>query len=169
LQATTVGTTEGATAGISCGQFGTVRLKFHWQLYFGEPLDSHIAYRAHAAPMTFPCHAVPLRVWNVSFSFDLHSAAVSDSHFPCHAHAMLRPFRSSQGHGIVRPSRGGLWATCPRSASSGYHAEFREDCYQKHTNLRCRWPVRNQTTFVMDEEKSGSSTLQKRRSVKLLD
>ena len=24
--------------------------------------DSHIACRAHAAPMPFPCHAVPLRV-----------------------------------------------------------------------------------------------------------
>ena len=24
--------------------------------------DSHIACRSHAAPMPFPCHAVPLRV-----------------------------------------------------------------------------------------------------------
>jgi hypothetical protein len=32
-----------------------------------------------------------------------------------------------------------MWATCPRSASSGYHAEFHEVCYQKHTNpLKCR-------------------------------
>jgi hypothetical protein len=31
-----------------------------------------------------------------------------------------------------------MWATCPRSASSGYHAEFLES-YQKHTNpLNCR-------------------------------
>jgi hypothetical protein len=30
-------------------------------------------------------------------------------------------------------------ATCPLSASSGYHAEFHEGCYQKHTNpLNCR-------------------------------
>jgi hypothetical protein len=27
-----------------------------------------------------------------------------------------------------------MWATCPLSASSGYHAEFRECCYQKRTN-----------------------------------
>jgi hypothetical protein len=27
-----------------------------------------------------------------------------------------------------------MWATCPRSASSGYHAQFHEGCYQKHTN-----------------------------------
>ena len=87
------------------------------------------------------------------------------SHLPCHVHAMLRPCRSSQDHGTARPSRDGLWAACQRSASSGYHAEFHEGCYQKRTNLRCRRPVWNQTTFITDEEKSGSSTLQKRRSV----
>jgi hypothetical protein len=27
-----------------------------------------------------------------------------------------------------------MWATCTRSASSGYQAEFHEGCYQKHTN-----------------------------------
>jgi hypothetical protein len=32
-----------------------------------------------------------------------------------------------------------MWATCTRSASSGYQAEFHEGCYQKHTNpLNCR-------------------------------
>jgi hypothetical protein len=32
-----------------------------------------------------------------------------------------------------------MWATHPLSASSGYHAEFHEVCYQKHTNpLNCR-------------------------------
>jgi hypothetical protein len=100
-------------------------------------VDSHIAFRAHA----FPCHAIPLRVYNVSFPFDLHSAALSDSHLPCFAHAMLRPYRSSQGHGTAWPSREGLWATCPRSASSGYHAGFHEGCSQTHTYLRCRWSV----------------------------
>jgi hypothetical protein len=60
----------------------------------------------------------------VSFPFDLHSTAVSDSHLPCRAHTMLRPCHSSQGHGTARPSRDSLWATCPRSASSSYHAEF---------------------------------------------
>jgi hypothetical protein len=29
-----------------------------------------------------------------------------------------------------------MWATCPLSASSGYHAEFHEGFYQKHTNHR---------------------------------
>jgi hypothetical protein len=27
-----------------------------------------------------------------------------------------------------------MWTTCPRSASSDYHAEFHEGCYQKNTN-----------------------------------
>ena len=49
--------------------------------------DSHIACSTHTATMPFPCHAVPLRLYNVSFPFDLHSAAVSDSHLPCRAHA----------------------------------------------------------------------------------
>jgi hypothetical protein len=62
----------------------------------------------------------------VSFPFDLHSAAMSDSHLPCCDHALLRPCRSSLGHGTGRPSRDGLWATGPRSASSGYHAESHE-------------------------------------------
>ena len=38
----TVGTRERAIAGISCGQFGTIHLKFHCQLHFGEPLDMEI-------------------------------------------------------------------------------------------------------------------------------
>jgi hypothetical protein len=120
----------------------------------------------------------------------------ADSHIECRAHAVPLPCRAAKGLECVFPiwftQCGRVWLTLvmprtcpaptmplysrprhttavPRSASSGYHAEFHEGCYQKHTNPRCRWPVWNQTTFVMDEEKSGSSTLQKRRSVKLLD
>jgi len=78
---------------------------------------------------------------------------------------MLRPCCSSQGHGTARPSKDGLWATCLCSASSGYHAELHEGCYQKHINFRCRWPVWNQTMFVMGKEKSGSSTLQKKNDL----
>jgi len=40
----------------------------------------------------------------------------------------------SQGHGTAWPSRYDLWAPCLHLVSSGYHAEFHEDCYQKHTN-----------------------------------
>jgi hypothetical protein len=53
---------------------------------------------------------------------------------PYRAHSLLWACRSSQGHGAARPSRDGLWATCPLSGSSSYHVEFHEDCYQKHTN-----------------------------------
>jgi hypothetical protein len=32
-----------------------------------------------------------------------------------------------------------MWVTCRLSASSGYHAEFHEGFYRKHTNtLNCR-------------------------------
>jgi hypothetical protein len=32
-----------------------------------------------------------------------------------------------------------MWVTCSHSASSSYHAEFHEVCYQEHTNLlNCR-------------------------------
>ena len=41
---------------------------------------------------------------------------------PCHP----RPCRYSQGYGITGPLRDELWATCSRSASSGYHAEIHE-------------------------------------------
>ena len=63
--------------------------------------------------MPCPCHAPTMPFFSrsqhstavdVSFPFDLHSAAVSDSHLPCHAHAMHRPCRSSHGHSTARPS-----------------------------------------------------------------
>ena len=75
--------------------------------------DSHIACRVHAVPL--PCRAP--KDLDVSFPFDLHSAAVSDSQLPCHAHAqahaMLRQCRSFQGHSTARPSLDGraeLWS-----------------------------------------------------------
>jgi hypothetical protein len=129
--------------------------------------DSHIACRAHAIPL--PCSAAKGLECSFPIWFTQCGRVWFTLAMPCHAHAMLRPCCSSQGHGTARLSRDGLCATCPCSASSGYHAEFHEGCYQKLTNLRRRWPPWNQTTFVMDGEKSGSSTIQKRRSVKLLD
>ena len=132
-------------------RFWNFVIQGNWQSAGTLKADSHIACRAHAVYL--PCLAAkclecvcPIwfthygRVW---FTLTLPC--------PCRAHAMLWPCRSSQGQGTERPSRDGLWATCPLSASSGYHSEFHEGCYQKHNNLRCRWPVWNQTTFVMDE------------------
>ena len=50
------------------------------------------------------------------FPFDLYGAAMSDSHLPCHTHAMPRPCRSSQGHGIARPSFDGRAVALRRTA-----------------------------------------------------
>ena len=95
----------------------------------------------------------------MSFSFDLHSAAVSNSHLPCH---------SSQGHGTACPSRQDPWANCPHSAISGYHVELHEDirhipmsdadgqCETKH---RLAWT----------RKRVVAAHYKKRRSVTLLD
>jgi hypothetical protein len=114
--------------------------------------NSHKLCHSHAVPMPVPCHAMPKRVYIVSSPSDLHSAVVFDSHMACRA--VPRPCRSESDfsrprhsaawawHGMCeldRPSRDGMWVTCPRSASSDYHAELHEGCYQKHTNLlNCR-------------------------------
>ena len=47
--------------------------------------------------MPFPCHAVPLMVYNVSVPFDLQSAAVSDPHLPCSDNAVL--LKATARHG----------------------------------------------------------------------
>jgi hypothetical protein len=81
----------------------------------------------------------------VSFPFDLKSAAVFDSHMPMprSCHATTIPFwngllKATAQHGMGIPwhlwSRDGMSTTCPRSSPSGYHAEFHEGYYQKHTN-----------------------------------
>jgi hypothetical protein len=120
--------------------------------------------------MPFLCHAVPLRVQIVSFLFDLHSAAVFDSHMPCRSRTTPRPCSSGSDfprprHSAVwaqhvhsmacvnyhRSCRDGMWATCPRSASSGYHAEFHQVRYQKHTNpLNCRASISDISGYHAD-------------------
>jgi hypothetical protein len=57
--------------------------------------------------MPFPCHGVPLRVYIVSFPFDLHSVAVFDSHMPCHEHDVLKA--TSQGHGTAQHGHDKAW------------------------------------------------------------
>ena len=91
--------------------------------------------------MRCPCHspAMPCHRGFRMFFFPIWLTQCGHVWFtlavPCPycAHAMLWPCRSSQALGTARPSRDGLWATCPCSAS-GCQAEFHEDCYQKHTN-----------------------------------
>jgi hypothetical protein len=118
--------------------------------------DSHIACRAHATPL--PCRAANglecvFSVWSTQCGRVWFTPAMPR---PCPAPTMpffsrprhrtaveRRPVGDRPAFGFFRLPRGVPWS-----------------CYQKHTNLRCRWPVWNQTTFVMEEEKSGSSTLQ---------
>ena len=105
-----------------------------WACILTLKADSHIACRAHA--VTLPCPAAKglecvFPIWFTRCGRVCFTLAMP---CPCCAHVMLWPCRSSQGHGAAWLSRDGLWATCPCSASSGYHAEFRKDCYQKHTN-----------------------------------
>ena len=90
--------------------------------------------------MPCPCRspAMPCRQgFRMSFPFDLHCAAVSDSHLPCRAHAI-------PDHSIL------LKATAQhgrRERACGLTAHVRllpaitrsSRCYyQTHTNLRCR-------------------------------
>jgi hypothetical protein len=46
-----------------------------------------------------------------------------------------------------------MLATCQLSPSCCCHAEFQELCDKKHANVRCTWPVLNEATFVITEEK----------------
>jgi hypothetical protein len=44
-----------------------------------------------------------------------------------------------------------MWATYPRSAFSGYHAEFHEGCCKKHTNpLNCRTRISDISGYPAD-------------------
>ena len=68
--------------------------------------DSHIACRVHAVPL--PCRAAKVLqcvfpIWFTQCFRVWFTLAV-----PCHAHAMLRPCSSSQGHSTARPSSRGL-------------------------------------------------------------
>ena len=89
--------------------------------------DSHITCRVHAVPM--PCRAAKglecvFPIWLTQCGRDWFTLTMPR---PCHP----RPCHSSQGHGRAWPSRKSLWTNCPRSASSGYHAEFHEDVIRR--------------------------------------
>jgi hypothetical protein len=70
-------------------------------------VNSLIPCRSHTAPMSFPFHSVPLRVY-IAFPFHLHNAAVLDLHIPCRALAVPRPYRSESN--ISRPRHSAAWA-----------------------------------------------------------
>ena len=85
-----------------------------------------LIHTCHAAPMTFPCPCCAAKglecVFPISFTQCGRVWFTLAMPRPCHS----RPCHSSQGHDTAWPSREGLWANCPRSASSSYHAEFHE-------------------------------------------
>jgi hypothetical protein len=112
---------------------------FHFKVGFTHSMP--FPCRAHAIPL--PCRAAK----GLECVFPICFTLCGRVWFTL---AMPHPCRSTQGHGTVQPSRRPLG--CQRSASSGYHAEFHKNCYQKHTDLRCRWPLWN-PTFIVDEEK----------------
>jgi len=121
--------------------------------------DSHIACRAHAVPL--PCRAAKGLKCLSHLIYTVWPCVIHTSH------AAPMPFFSRPRHStaVERWPVGYLLAfgflRLPRGVTRSFN--------QSHTNIRCRWPAWNQTPFVMDEEKSGSSTLQNRRSVTLLD
>jgi hypothetical protein len=78
----------------------------HW-IYTVRP---HLTHTCHTAPV--PCHDNAVLKASAAWARDEQGMAYVNSH---------------------RPSRDGMWATCLRSASYGYNAEFHDGCYQKHT------------------------------------
>ena len=96
----------------------------------------------------------------MSFSFDLHSAAVSDSHLPCHAHAIsdhAAILKATAQHGCRERACGLLTHVRLLPATTWSSTKFLSDTNQSQMQVASVKP----TPFVMDEEKSGSSTLQK--------
>jgi len=73
--------------------------------------DLHIACRAHAAPMSFPCHAVTLRVFRMCLSHLIYTVRPCLIH-NCHAmptprpcHALTMPFFSRPRHSTAVEKR----------------------------------------------------------------
>ena len=103
----------------------------------------------------------------MSFPFDLHSAAMSDSHLPCHAHATPDHvlLKATAQHGRRETACGLLAGVRLLPASTRSSKKLLSNAYQSQKQVASVKP----NTVFMDEEKSGSSTLQKRRSITWLD
>ena len=94
----------------------------------------------------------------MSFPFVSHSVAVSDSHVPCRSHAIpdhavLLKATAQHGHREMacgQLARVGLLPATTRSSTK------LSDAYQSQMQVASVKPK----TVCMDEEKSGSSTLQ---------
>ena len=98
----------------------------------------------------------------MSFPFDLHSAAVSDSHLPCRAHAIPDHailLKATAQHGRRERTCGLIPRFRLLPAITRSSTKF-SDAYQSQMQVASVKP----NTFCTGEEKSGSSTLQKRLS-----
>ena len=110
--------------------------------------------------MPLPCRspAMPCRqVFRICLSHLIYTVRPCLIHI-CHAAPIpspTMPFFSRPRHSMAVEKS--LWTNCPRSASSGYHAEFHEVVIR-------RIPISDAggQCETKHEEKSGSSTLQKR-------
>ena len=85
--------------------------------------------------MPFPCHAVPLRVYNVSFPFDSHSVAMSDLHLPCHAPTMLLFSRPRHSASVERRPVGYLHAFSFFQLLCGVPRRLLSEAYQSQTQV----------------------------------
>ena len=96
-------------------------------------------HMCHAMPTPRPCRAPTTPFWKrlLKVTTQHGRGAAWARHGKCE---------------ITSAARDCLWATCPVSASSGYHAEFHK-VFHQDLKLKCRWPVWNQAMYVMDEEK----------------
>ena len=84
---------------------------------------------------------------------------------PCHP----RPCPSSQGHGTAWSSRDGLWATCSRSASSGYDAEFRKVVIRRIPISDAGGQCETKHRLSWTRKRVVAAHYKTRRSVTLLD
>ena len=98
----------------------------------------------------------------MSFPFDSHSAAVCDSHLPCRAQAIPNRaglLKATERHGRRGTACGLLARVRVLPATTRSTTKLLSDAYQSQMKVVSVKP----NTVCMDEEKSGSSTLQKWR------
>jgi hypothetical protein len=83
---------------------------------------------------------------------------------PCSNHTVLLKATAQHASRVD-----GLWATCALSASFGYHADFHEGCYQKHTISDPGGQCENKQRLSWTKKRVVAAHYKKRRSVKLLN
>jgi hypothetical protein len=110
--------------------------------------------------MLRPCPSLPCRAAKA-----LHSAAVSDSHLPCHAHAVPMPCSEHDFLLKATAQHGRRVTACGLLSAFGF---FRLPRRVLRSLLSEAYQSSSQRS-IPTAVKSSSSTLQKRRSVKLME